>query len=509
MVAAGILASRMAGFVRQAAVAHFLGSGSVAGAWQAAFKIPNFLQNLFGEGALSASFIPVYAGLLSREDRATARKLAGAVAGMLSLVVAVVVLVGVLATPVFIDVVAPGFSGATRELTIRLVRILFPATGLLVLSAWCLGVLNSHHRFLLSYSAPVAWNAVIIAALIGFGPRHSQDRLAVLAAWAAVAGSFLQVVVQLPLVLRLLGKFRLSLGRGLDAAATVVRNFWPAFVARGVTQISGYVDIVIASLLSPGAVASLGYAQTLYTLPVSLFGMSISAAELPSMSGALGDERAVAEYLRGRLDRGLRQIAFLVVPSAAAFLALGQVLAGLLFQSGHFTADDSVTVWSILAGAAVGLLASTLGRLYSSTYYALRDTRTPLRYAVVRVALTTALGWVAALHLPGWLGLEPRWGTAGLTASAGVAGWVEFLLLRRTLNRRIGRTGVPAGAALGLWAAAAVAAAAGWAVYLALPFRGPKVLGVAVVGTFGVGYLAVAWALRIPEARALAGRLAR
>src|SRR5262249_43182250 len=156
--------------------------------------------------------------------------------------------------------------------------------------------------------------------------------------------------------------------------------------------------------------AALTNAQTLYVLPVSLFGMSVSAAELPAMSSALGAEADVAGELRVRLDAGLRRIAFLVVPSAMAFAAIGDLLAAALFQSGRFTREDSVYVWGILAGSAVGLLASTLGRLYASTYYALRDTRTPLRFAVVRVLLTTALGLAFALPLPRLLGLDPKWG---------------------------------------------------------------------------------------------------
>ena len=168
----------------------------------------------------------------------------------------------------------------------------------------------------------------------------------------------------------------------------------------------------------------------------------------------------MAEYLRRRLNAGLRQIAFFIVPSAVAFLALGDVMAGAVLQAGRFTRADAVYVWGILAGSAVGLLASTLGRLYSSTYYALRDTRTPLRFAVVRVLLTTVLGYLCAIPLPGWLGIAPRWGAAGLTASAGVAGWVEFWLLRRTLNRRIGPTGLPRSLVAKLWAAAAAGAAA-------------------------------------------------
>ena len=138
--------------------------------------------------------------------------------------------------------------------------------------------------------------------------------------------------------------------------------------------------------------------------------MSVSAAELPAMSGIVGDDPAAIDAVRRRLDAGLRRIAFFVVPSAVAFLALGDVIAGALFQTGRFNHADAVYVWRILAGSAVGLLASTLGRLYSSTYYALRDTRTPLRYAIVRVALTTVLGYVFAIPLPRLLGIAPEWG---------------------------------------------------------------------------------------------------
>ena len=148
-----------------------------AGAWAAAFRIPNFLQSLFGEGVLSASFIPVYAKLLARNEEEEAGRVAGAVAALLALVVSVLVLVGVLATPLFIDVIAAGFQGEARELTIRLVRILFPGAGLLVLSAWCLGILNSHRKFFLSYAAPVIWNVAMIAAMIAFGRRMDTNTL--------------------------------------------------------------------------------------------------------------------------------------------------------------------------------------------------------------------------------------------------------------------------------------------------------------------------------------------
>jgi len=507
LVAIGILLSRIAGLVRQRVLAHYLGLSDAADAFTAAFRIPNLLQNLFGEGVLSASFIPVYARLLADDDPEEASRVAGAVGALLALTAAVLTLAGIWATPWLIDVIAPGFEGEKRALTIRLVRILFPGMALLVLSAWCLGILNSHRRFLLSYAAPVAWNAAIIAALLLFGGRLGSFDLAAAAAWGSVAGSGLQLLVQLPTVRRVAGRVRPSLDVASEQVRTVLRNFGPVFVGRGVLQISAYIDTIIGSLLPGGAVTALMNAQTLYTLPVSLFGMSVSAAELPAMSSAQGDQDAVASFLRTRLDAGLRRIAFFVVPSAMAFVALGDVLAAALFQTGRFTQADATWVWTILVGSAVGLLASTMGRLYASTYYALRDTRTPLRFAVVRVALATALGSCAALVLPGLLGFDPRWGAAGLTAASGIAGWTELALLRRTLHGRIGRTGLASAYLARLWLAAALAAAAGVAAKLGLDVSQPIMRALLAAGAFGAVYLLVTMALGVNDSRALLQRL--
>ena len=509
MVASGILASRLVGFVRSAVVAHFLGNGAVAGAWTAAFRIPNFLQNLFGEGALSASFIPVYAQLRQQGEDDAARRVAGAVAALLGLVTALLVALGVLATPVLIDLIAPGFSGSTRDLTIRLVRIAFPGTGLLVLSAWCLGVLNSHRRFFLSYAAPVAWNVAIIIAFVLARGVTDLPRLAELAMWGAVAGSLLQLLVQLPSVLGLLGGLRLSLRDRSPELRTVIRNFVPVATARGVTQVSSYVDTLIASLIAASAVASLGYAQLISTLPVSLFGMSVSASELPEMASASGSDEEVAAHVRGRLDRGLAHVAYFVVPSAIAFLAIGHVLAALLFESGRFSRADSLTVWSILGASSVGLLAATMGRLYSSSFYALRDTRSPLRYALARVAIGLVLGWLLGVRLPPALGIAPRWATAGLALAAAIAACVEFTLLRRGMNARIGRTGLRAGFLARIVLAAVLASVAAWVALAAFPLLGPKLGGIAVAGTFGIAYLFGTYLLAVPQARGLLDRIRR
>ncbi|HKR31869.1 MAG TPA: lipid II flippase MurJ, partial [Terriglobales bacterium] len=212
LVAAGMFLSKIAGLLRETVVAHYFGSSDVADVFRAAVRIPNFLQNLFGEGVLSASFIPVYVRLRTRGEEEAASDLADAIASLLALVTSILVLIGVLATPYIIDAIAPGFHGAKRELTIRLVRIFFPGAGLLVMSAWCLGILNSHRKFFLSYAAPIAWSATMIATMIIFGRTRDEDSLAVITAWGSVIGNALQFGVQLPLTLRLVRRLRVQLG---------------------------------------------------------------------------------------------------------------------------------------------------------------------------------------------------------------------------------------------------------------------------------------------------------
>lgn len=505
-VAIGILISRMFGIVRQSLMAAYLGAGVAGDAFAASFKITNILQNMFGEGALSASFVPVYTRLLEVRDDDEADHVAGAVGALLALAVAVLVLILIAATPLLVPLIARGFTGEKRELTIYLTRILWPGAGVFVMSAWCLGILNSHRKFRLPYLAPVLWNVAMIAALLWFGPRQGEQDLSVTLAWASVVGASLQFAVQVPTTLSLIRKRRFVPAWTSPHVRTISKNFGPVFVARGAVQISSYIDAWIATFLPTGMVATFMYATSISVLPVSLFGMSVSAAELPEMARASGDDATIASALRIRLDRGLRHIAFFVIPSAAALLVLGEVISAVLFERLRFTATDSRFAWGILAGSAVGLLATTMGRLYSSTYYALHDTRTPLRFASVRILLTLVLGYLAAIPLPPALGLDPRWGAAGLTASAGIAGWIEFALLRSRLNRRIGVTGVPTRFVSMLWGAAVVASIAGWAMWSLTRshrFNG----GVATLATFGIVYLLSTIALGVPEATAFVARI--
>jgi putative peptidoglycan lipid II flippase len=509
LVSAGIFLSRIFGLFRESIFAYYFGLSPAADAFRAAVKIPNILQNLLGEAALSASFIPVYAKLIAEKEEEEAGRVAGAVFSLLALVTSLLVLIGVAAAPWMIDLIAPGFYDERRLLTIQLVRIFFPGIGLMVLSAWCLGILNSHRRFFLSYASPVIWNIAQITALVVFGRRADLPRLAMYTAWASVVGSGLQFLVQLPVVLSLVPALKLLFTSLSQNVRTVIRNFSPIFVSRGITQISAYVDQWLASFLGQGAVAALSNAQTLYLLPVSLFGLAISAAELPSMSSAIGSDQEIAETLRKRIQASTKRIAFFVVPSAVAFLALGDVVTAAIYQSGRFTRGDTNFVWGILAGSAVGLVAATVGRLYSSAYYALRDTRTPLRYAVIRVILTTALGYFSALHLPRILGIDPGWGVAGLTASYGISAWIEFLMLRRGMAARIGAIPSPTSYFARLWTAAITSAALSWAIRYALHPQRPRLAALVILIPYGVAYLGITAMMGIDQASSLVRRLRR
>ncbi|MBV9670111.1 MAG: murein biosynthesis integral membrane protein MurJ, partial [Acidobacteriales bacterium] len=304
LVASGIFLSRIAGLVRDRIFAHYFGNSVYADCYRAAARIPNYLQNLFGEGVLSASFIPVYSRLLAEGDEKEAGKTAGAIGAILALLTAVLVLLGVVFAPFMTTLFAAGFTGPKRDLTIQLVRILFPGVGVLVMSAWTLGILNSHHKFLLSYAAPVVWNAAIIASLISYPQPGRLGSFTVWVTWGNVIGCLLQFLVQLPTVLELVPSLRFALDLKSAPVQKVLHSFLPIFTARGVVQISAWIDSQLASYLPTGSMSSLTYAQTIYLLPISLFDMSVSAAELPAMSKSIGSEEEVSAALRKRLAHG-------------------------------------------------------------------------------------------------------------------------------------------------------------------------------------------------------------
>jgi putative peptidoglycan lipid II flippase len=524
LVASGILLSRVAGLIRERVFAQFFGTSLYADVFRAGLRMPNVIQNLLGEGTLSASFIPVYAEMLEQGREKEAGRVAGAIFALLLALAGALALIGVLMSPLLVSIFLPGFEGERRELSIVVSRILFPMAGVLVLSAWSLGILNSHRNFFLPYFAPVLWNAAMIATLFLLGGRMGPERLVVALSWGALVGGFLQFLIQLPWVLRLERSLKIAWGTRIAEVREAIRNAGPAILGRGVVQVSGYLDMVLASFLAAGAVAAIGYAQVLYVLPVSLFGMSVAAAELPELSRQRSE---AAEVLRTRTLAALTRVTFYVVPSVVGYLLLGDVIVAALYQTGEFGRNDTLLVYFTLIGYTIGLLASTSSRLFSSTFFALRDTKTPARYAAVRVAIAAVLGATLMVQFepiqplgsggpqlgPGLLGgftLDGRsLGAVGLAIGTGVAAWVELFLLRRALRPRIGSLALGVGMWARMFGAALSGAAVGWGIRIVLPEWHPVIVAALVLGGFGITYFAMSAALGMTEAKAVVGRILR
>jgi putative peptidoglycan lipid II flippase len=529
LVAAGILLSRVAGLIRNRAIAHYLGTSGAADAFTVAQKVPNILQNLLGEGVLSASFIPVYARLVSRGDEKMAGRVAGVFVSILALAVSVIVLIGVLLAPVLLKISAWGLEPEVLDLAITLVRIVFPGVGLLVISAWCLGVLNTHRQFFLSYIAPVLWNAAQIAALVIFGASLANRELSIAVAWGLAAGCALQLGIQLPFVFKHAKHLSFGIDWSLEPVRTIFRQLAPVVTGRGVVQLSGYLDQFIASFLPTGALVRLFYAQSIYILPISVFGMSIAAAELPQMAGERGSEEEINRALRKRLDRGIRQIAFFVVPTTAAFIVIGRLIVSALYQTGETGPQQSLLVWYMLIGSSVGLLVSTLGRIYQSTLYAMHDTRTPYRAATTRVVASAALAALLAfplrgifprilelvgLPVPAVPGGAASLAVVGITLGSGAAAWIEYMMLQKRVTAQLGPGEPKRSYFTKIWGAAIASSVAAVAFdgaigrSLANGMRFSAIVEFLMAAmVFGVVYFTVGFVLRVPEARATIGRV--
>lgn len=447
--ASGIGLSRFSGVIRSVLITNVLGIGLVGDAFAAAQRIPNILQNLFGEGALSAAFIPEYSRL-SDEDPRQAGRLAGGVASFLICLVALLTAIGFLAAEPLTRAVAWGFTGERFELTVRLVRIILLGTGVLVISAWCLAVLNSHGRLFLSYAAPIVWNLAQIAILISLAVSEIRDSSsAEKLAWALVIGSVLQVLIQLPTVLRQNSHIHLNLHWRDKATAVVLKRFFPAVLGRGAVQLSSFIDLALASLLSLGATSSLAAAQTLYLLPVALIATSMVAAELPALSRS--DDFA---DMSNRLSRRLLQMLWVVGPVLAMYFAVGPQIADALFNLGGFrvriTADDLTVIGLTLAAYSLGLPALMASRLLQTVCFSSGDTKTPAQIATTRVLISLIAGAVLMFQFEQILVLDQSIiGFGDLTFEWGPLS--EETRNSSDLPARLGPVGLALGSALGAW----------------------------------------------------------
>ena len=535
LVALGILFSRLSGVVREIVFSAFMGVGGAADAFGLATRIPNVLQMLLGEGTLSASFIPVYTAELERDEEEAGR-IAGAVAALLALVAAIIVILSWIFAPQITWAIMLGKTenDPRYELTVSLLRVIFPSAGLLVLSAWCLGILNSHRQFFLSYVAPVLWNVAQITAVVagflffgvgdasttvfsspdGLADRETNVRIlgdvAKVAAWGFLAGSALQFLVQVPNVRRLAKglKFRLDVKR--KGVREVIRRFGGAVSGRGVVQISAFADTILATAITTGAVAALVKAQILYILPISLFAVSIAASELPELSRLTNPCE-----IRKRGEKGFGKIVFFVAFISLAYILLGDKVVGTLLERGEFNSDDTLLVWFTLGAYALGLLPSAVSRLTQNTLWSQGDTTGPAKIAFVRVAISITVALVAmrlfdrvgtndvrdllpTLYDGGTRNETLRFGAMGITLGSAVAAWVEAVLLWRLADKVI--PGVsPLAPVRQLIPALSAAAIVAIGMRFVTNDMWPPLAAALAVGVSGLTYLAVCRARNVSE----------
>lgn len=433
------LVSRLLGFVRDVLIAGVLGTGVVAEAFFAAFRLPNLFRRLFGEGAFNSAFVPLFSKKLEQEGEAAARQFAEqALAGLLWTLVILTILAQ-LTMPWLVTILTPGFTDDPDkfDLTVLLTRICFPYLLCMSLVALLSGLLNALHKFAAAAAAPIVLNIVLvsaisIAAVLGLG--NSPETGVVISWGVAVAGG-------LQLLLLAMAANRAGMGLGLvrprwtpDMRRLVVLGI-PGIIAGGITQINIVIGTMIASM-QDGAIAYLYLADRIYQLPLGIVGIAIGVVLLPDISRHLGagNHTQVMESQNRSMEFAL----LLTLPAAVALFIVPEPIIRVLFEWGNFGPDSTVAVAMALAAYAFGLPAFMLIKVFSPAYFAREDTRTPMIYAGISMLVNVVASFALFFWLrdtPGGqaLGIAPH---VGIALATTLAGWANALLLWTTLVRR-------------------------------------------------------------------------
>jgi putative peptidoglycan lipid II flippase len=432
-VTAATFVSRVLGLVREQIVAALFGAGNAADAFNIAFRIPNLLRDLFAEGALSAAFIPTFTATMHRDGKAAAWRLGAQVMNAVFVVTFCVVVAGYFFSPGLVRVMAPGFAQVPGklELTSLLARIMLPFLLVVALAAGAMGMLNSLRLFGQAAMAPVWFNVGSIVVTLAMVPvcRALGWPPVVALAVGVLAGGILQFVLQVPPLWR--AGFRPEWPPKLNHPG--VRRIGvlmaPAAIGLSAVQINVVINSWLASTLGTGAVSWLAYAFRILFAPIGLFGVALATVSLPSLSRYAAENDY--DGLKRTLNRAVRITVALTMPCAFGLWALGGPLTTLLYQHGHFTANDTLQTSRALAAYAVGLVCYSGIKVLVPAFYALGDTRTPLVASFIAVAVNFALNLF-------WM---HRLGHVGLALSTGLTAIFNFCQLWFWLRRKIGGFG--------------------------------------------------------------------
>ena len=426
VVGSATLVSRVLGFARDMVVARAFGAGALTDAFFVAFRLPNLLRRLVAEGALSAAFIPVFTEYLTAQTPGETRRMLRAVAGTTLLVLAALTVTGMVAAPILVRVMAPGFftDPARGALTVRLARLMFPYLFFVGLAALAMAVLNAHRRFFAPALAPVALNLGIIAAVLLVAPRLTQPVFGL--ALGVVVGGLGQFLVQVPALLAQGVLLRPVLEPGHPAVRRCFRLMTPVVVGQSANQLNVLINTVIASFLGGGSVSYLYYADRLVEFPQGVFGIAIATAVLPTLSEHAA--RRDTEAVRHTLSFALRLAAFIGLPAAIGLWVLREPIVRLLYQRGQFGPTEAAGTAAAVGFYALGLVGWGGAKIGAQAFYALGDTRTPVKVAVGSMALNSLLALAFVWPLA----------HAGLALASAVAGTANAVLLIGLLRRRLG-----------------------------------------------------------------------
>lgn len=497
--------SRILGFVRDMVTALFLGAGFGADAFFVAFRIPNLLRRLFGEGALSAAFIPTFVETLQHEGREEAAKLARIAFTFTAIVLSVVTLAGVLLSPWIVRAIAPGFLSDPDkfQLTVELNRTMFPYIFFISLVALASGVLNSMGHFSAPAAAPVVLNVCMIAAVAVMTTYFGAPAYTALA-WGVVIAGVLQLALQIPFMARRGVKLRPDFHFGHPSLKKIGVLFVPAAFGGAVYQINVFIATILASLLPAGGVSWLYYADRVVELPLGIFAIALGTAVLPSMSRQVANGDMTG--LTRSLSYSLRFIAFFTIPASVALILLREPIVAVLFQRGRFTVVDTQETAYALLCYAVGLWAFSGLKVVTQGFFSLKDTRTPVYVSVVAVIV----------NLVGGLILMKSMAQGGLALATSLSAAFNVGTLFLILVRRLGEfpstdllTSLLRTSAASLVMGAMLIAARSWGDWsLGLTAGNGLVLLGCIVGglvTFGVS----AWIFRCRELKSLLRLLKR
>ncbi|OGR89081.1 MAG: murein biosynthesis integral membrane protein MurJ [Elusimicrobia bacterium RIFCSPLOWO2_01_FULL_59_12] len=483
--------SRILGYVRDSLVANFFGAGLAADAFYAAFRISNLFRRLLGEGALSASFIPVFSEYAEKHGKEkTQRFFSVMFTTLLALLVALTAL-GVMFAPQITRVIAMGFERTPErfDLTVTLTRYMFPFLLFISLAALLTGVLNAFHSFFLPALAPAALSVVEIVYLLAVAPFVSPVQQVIGLAVSVAIGGFIQWVIQIPALLK--KGYRLMFGWDLrhEGVLRVEKLMLPATIGISVDQLNAFVDTMIASFLQQGSVTALYYSNRVMQLPLALFGIALSQVALPAMSASVA--RGDAVQIKDTLNFSLRLTLFMIIPAMAGLMFLGAPIVKVLFEHGQFTPEATEMTSRAMLFFSLGLFAYAAVKILASAFYAHQNTRVPVAVAAVCVGLNIVLS----------LALMRRMGVGGLALATAVASWVNAALLFYLLRRKIGLLGGRRILTCLLKACAASLGMIGFC-HLVMTARGPfhliVRLAVAIAGG-GLVYLGLARGLRMEE----------